>query len=447
MSNGTEAEQYLMACALVDDAKTAELLEIPEDWFQSNAHKLILRTMRQLVSQSLSADIFAICDELERTRQSEMIGGMAYLTELADSLPNLAFWDSYKNSLFNHYKISQLTKLNTNLQMQLGTGAKPAEIIEGLQANLIDLLTDHHASGLEKISKHLDSALEYIMWKQENDGAIMGLSSGMDRLDYELDGFQKGLMYAVCARPAMGKTMWSLKLANHFAKSVPVCFFSLEMTGSMLSQRLIAAEATVSGRHFKKGTMNNDQNNDVAMAVTRLHANSNLYIDESAGLTVSAIRSRLKAFQIKHGYVGAIFIDHIGLLRLPKGMSTFDGTTDIVHQLQIMAKEFNAPLIMISQLNRNCETRPDKRPQLSDIRATGAIEEDCRGVIFLYRDEYYTKELTKQPNITEVILAKNNLGETGTFYNRHDLSIGHYEELSDYSAPVDDHKTNKQGKF
>lgn len=438
-----EAEQHLIACALIDDAKTAELLEIPEEWFSQNGHKLIIRTIRTLVEQNLSADTFAIGDELNRNRQLDMAGGMEYIMEMADSLPSLAHWNSYKNSLFNSYKVGQLNQLSTNLQMQLGTGAKPEEMIEGLQANLIDLLTDHHQGGLESLSKHLDGALEYIEWKQEHEGAVRGIQSGYPQLDYAIDGFQNGLMYAICARPAMGKTMFALSIANQLAKSVPVCYFSLEMTGAMLSQRLISAEAKVSSTHFKRGTLNNDQNHDVAMAVTRLHELSKLNIDESAGLTVAAIRSRLKAFQVKHGFVGAVFIDHIGLIKKPKGASPYEGLTAIVHELQIMAKEFDCPLIIISQLNRNCDSRADRRPVLSDIRETGAIEEDCRAIMFVYRDEYYEKENSKQKDITEILLSKNNMGETGTFYYQHDLSVGQYDEIGDYQPPAPEVKSAK----
>lgn len=443
MSKSMESEQHLIACALIDDTKTAEILEINEDWFSVNAHKLIIRTIRDLATQSLSADIFAIADELERKGQLAIVGNMSYLTELAESLPNIKFWDSYKNSLFHYYKMRMIEQLNQNVSMQIGTGAKPQEIIEYLQSGLIDLLTDHHTAGLEKLSKHLDGALEYIEWKQNHEGAVRGAKSGYAQLDYALDGFQDGLMYAICARPAMGKTMFALSIANQLAKNVPVCYFSLEMTGSMLSQRLISAESKVSSTHFKQGTMSNDQNNDVAMAVTRLHELSMLHIDESAGLSVSAIRSRLKAFQIKTGKVGAIFIDHIGLIKKPKGAGLYDGLTTIIHELQVMAKEFNCPLIIVSQLNRNCDSRSDRRPVLSDIRETGAIEEDCRAIMFVYRDEYYEKDNSKQKNITEIILGKNTMGETGSFYFHHDLSVGIYEQITDYSAP----EPATKGKF
>lgn len=442
MSKSLEAEQHLIACALVDDSKTAELLEIPEDWFDTNAHKLIYRTIQSLASQSLSADMFAVSDELERNRQLEMAGGMAYITELAEQIPNINYWNSYKNALFNYYKTRMVAQVKQNLEMQIGTGAKPEEMIEYLQTAVIDLTTDHHKGGLESISKHMDAALEYIEWKVDNEGAIMGLQSGYNELDYNLDGFQKGQLYAICGRPAMGKTMFALSIAHKLALQAPVCYYSLEMTGSMLSQRLIAAESGVSGKKFKQGTSNTNDLDQVAQAVTRIHANSKLHIDETAGLNVAQMRSRQKAFQIKHGKTGAIFVDHVGLLRSKKGQNDYEGLTETVHELQRMAKEFDCPLVMLSQLNRNCESRPDKRPNLSDIRQTGAIEEDCRGVMFVYRDEYYNENTTEK-NITEVILAKNTQGETGSLYFHHDLSIGKYEPISNYEAPEEPKKASK----
>jgi len=211
----------------------------------------------------------------------------------------------------------------------------------------------------------------------------------------------------------------------------------------MLSQRLLAHEAKVRGKKFKSGALGNEEFDRLGQAATRLDQLSSMHIDESAGLTVAQIRSRLKAFQIKHGKTGPVFIDHIGLIKSRQGVSAYEGLTETVHELQRMAKEFDAPVIMISQLNRNCETRPDKRPTLSDIRQTGAIEEDCRVVMFVYRDEYYYKTESKQQGITEIILAKNSMGETDTLYYEHDLAVGDYREIEGYIAPEPEIRKSK----
>lgn len=438
-----EAEQHVLASALIDENVIPSLLEIPEDHFYRNEHKLIYRAISELAHQQLTADFFSVGELMQQKQQLDTAGGMEYIQELAESLPSLAMFRSFANSLLTYYKTRQLAQIRDSLEQQLETGAKPAEAVEWLQGAVIDLLTDHHNGGIESISKHMDSALEYIDWKAKNEGAVIGSKSGYDQLDYMMDGFQDGLLYAICGRPAMGKTMFAMSLAHKLAMEVPVCYFSLEMTGSMLSQRLIAAEAKVSTKSFKSGSITSTEMNDVAMAVTRIHQLSKLHVDETAGLTVAQIRSRLKAFQMKHGKVGAVFVDHIGLIQNRKGASSFDGLTETVHELQRMAKEFNCPLVMVSQLNRNCETRTDRRPMMSDIRQTGAIEEDCRGVMFVYRDEYY-EENTRQPNITELILAKNSMGETGTLYYHHNLAVGVYDEIEDYSPPEPEIKaTNK----
>ena len=178
MSKSLEAEQHLIACSLIDDSKTAELLEIDEAWFMNNGHKLIIRTIRELASQNLNADSFSIGDQLNRTHQLEMVGGMEYLVELEQSLPSLKLWNSYKNSLFNYYKTYQLEQLSQNLQMQIGTGAKPEEIIEGLQTNLIDLLTDHHNGGFKKVGDYLSEVIEELQWREDNKGQLLGQKSG-----------------------------------------------------------------------------------------------------------------------------------------------------------------------------------------------------------------------------------------------------------------------------
>ena len=443
MSNGTEAEQYLIACALVDDAKTAELLEIPEDWFQSNAHKLILRTMRQLVSQNLSADIFAICDELERTRQSEMIGGMAYLTELADSLPNLAFWDSYKNSLFNHYKISQLTKLNTDLQMQLGTGAKPAEIIEGLQANLIDLLTDHHEGGFKKVGDYLDEVISELEWRQENKGALLGQKTGFAGLDFTLDGFQDGKVYVVAGRPGAGKSAFSLAMANGLTETQrPWFFFSLEMTGKSIAKRMLSTASNVANWTFRQGLAESDFNQlGEGMGIVQ---DRPLNIDQTPSLSIAQIRSRLKAAQVRYGRVGGIVIDHIGLVKKDARKSDTEAMNIIADDLLRLAKEFDCPMVELCQLNRGVEGRPNKRPMMSDLKQSGKIEENADVIMLLYRDDYYDKDA--QP-VTEIDVAKNRDGDTKTHYLKHDMAVGRYEELPDYTPPKPEPKTNKQGKF
>ena len=437
-----EAEQHLLACAIIDENKVPDLLEIPEEWFFYNQHKLIIRVIKTLSYASLSSDLFAIADSLKQAHQLEMAGGMEYLVELTESLPNLQFWNSYKNSLFGAYKLTQIKQVSDKLQMQIGSGAKPQDMVDYIQTSLIDLMTDHHNGGFKPISSFLDQALEDIQWRMDNEGKMRGIQTGYEQLDEAFDGFESGKPYVIAGRPGMGKTQFALNLALRLSQHKPVCVFSLEMTGKGLSMRAICNESRVYNSKIKSGNMNDTEMNSVAMAVTRLHTNAHLYIDEQAGLSTAQMRSRLKAFKIKHGAIGAIVVDHIGLIRKDPRKGDTESLAAIVHELAQFAKEFDCPMIELAQLNRGVEQRTNKRPLLSDLKQSGAIEEDARGVILLYRDEYYNDQ-TQDKNITEVDIAKNSDGECKTLYFRHNMAIAHYEEISGYEPTIDESKKMK----
>lgn len=431
MSKSLEAEQHLLACALIDTGKTAELLEIPEEWFGANAHKLIIRAIRALVSQNLEADMFAVSDELDRLNQLDQAGGMPYLTELGESLPNLGFWDSYKNSLLRHYKLRCIGDLNSSLALQLNSNLKPEEIIEDLQAKMIDLLTDHHRGGFQKVGDYLEEVITEMEWRDQNKGALLGQKSGFDELDFTLDGFQNGKVYVIAGRPGAGKSAFSLALADGLTQTQkPWFFFSLEMTGKSIAKRMLGRASKVPNWKFRQGLAESDfAKIGQGMGIVQ---DRTLNIDQTPALSIAQIRSRLKAAQIKYGYVGGIVVDHIGLVKKDARKSDTEAMNIIADELLQLAKEFDCPMIELCQLNRGVEGRADKRPMLSDLKQSGKIEENADVVMLLYRDDYYDKEASP---VTEVDVAKNRDGETKTHYFKHDLSIGHYEGLPDYEAP------------
>lgn len=441
MSQSLEAEQHLIACALVDDGKTAELLEIPEDWFSTNAHKLIIRTIRDLTGQNLSADIFAIADELERNRQLDMIGGMAYLTEMSESLPNLSFWSSYKNALFNYYKLRRIEQLNTNLSMQLGTGAKPEEIIEGLQSNLIELLTDHHAGGFKPVGDYLSAVVDELEWRENNPGQLLGQKTGFFEMDYELDGLQDGRVYVVAGRPGSGKTAFGLAMCDGLTLNQrPWFYFSLEMTGKSLAKRMLVRNSGVQNYKFRSGKLEQAEIANIGKGMGAVQDRT-LYVDQAPGLSIAQIRSRLKAAQVRHGRIGGVMIDHIGLIKKDGRKTDTEGMNIIADDLLRLAKEFDCPLIELCQLNRGVEGRADKRPMMSDVKQSGKIEENADVVILLYRDDYYDKDAAP---VTEVDIAKNRDGQTKKIYLKHDMSLGKYDQMTDY---VPESKATKRGKF
>ena len=189
-----EAEQHLLACVLIDDKQTAALLEIPEDWFLTNAHKLIYRKVVELARQSLGTDLFSVAQSLQQSQQLGSAGGMEYLNELAEQVPSLQHWNSYKNVLFGSYKQWQVKRLVDNLQMQIGTGAKPDEMISYISEQVIELLTDHHQGGPRSISHYMDQVIADIQWRADNPGKLKGHQTGFKELDELFDGFEAGKM-------------------------------------------------------------------------------------------------------------------------------------------------------------------------------------------------------------------------------------------------------------
>lgn len=440
MSKSLEAEQHLIACALVDESKTAELLEINEDWFSLNSHKLIIRTIRELTRNNLSADMYSIGDNLNQTRQLEIAGGMEYLNELAESLPNLKFWNSYKTALFNYYKLRMIEQLNTNVSMQLGTGAKPEEIIEHMQTGLIELLTDHHQGGFKPIGDYLNEVIDELEWREQNPGQLLGQRSGFGELDYALDGWQDSRVYVIAGRPGSGKTAFALALADGLTSTAkPWFFFSLEMSGKSLTMRMIVRKSGVSNNKFRSGKVMDEHSGEIGRAVGAIQDRT-LNVDQSPGLSVAQIRSRLKAAQVRYGTIGGIMVDHIGLVKKDARKSDTEAMNIIADELLVISKEFDCPMIELCQLNRGVEGRSDKRPMMSDVKQSGKIEENADVVILLYRDDYY--DIAAAP-VTEVNIAKSRDGESKVVYLKHDLSIGSYEQLTDYKPQITEIKRAK----
>ena len=433
MNNSTEAEQHLLACALIDDSKTAELLELPEDWFYSNAHKLIVRTIRELASNNLNADSFSIGSALQQAQQLELVGGMEYLSELAESLPNLKYWNSYKTALFGHYKTRMISELNNNVAMQLGTGAKPAEIIEYMQTGLVDLLTDHHDGGFKVVGDYLGDVVDELEWRQNNKGQLLGQKTGFNDLDFTLDGMQDGRVYVLAGRPGSGKTALGLAICDGLTETQkPWFYFSLEMTGKSLAKRMLIKNSGVSNNQFRSGNVSETDFAAIGHAMGKVQDRT-LHVDQTPSLSIAQIRSRLKAAQVRHGSIGGVVIDHIGLIKKDARKSDTEAMNIIADDLLRLAKEFDCPMVELCQLNRGVEGRQDKRPMMSDLKQSGKIEENADVVMLLFREDYYDKEASP---VTEVDVAKNRDGATKTHYLKHDMSVGKYEQLDNYTPEV-----------
>jgi replicative DNA helicase len=438
-----EAEQHLLACALIDENHIVKLLEIPEEWFQSNKNKIIYREIKRLTSLNLSSDMFALGDSLNDASGFKSGQITHYLNDLSESLPSLKDFPTYKRILFDSYKTSNVMKIAQNLTLQVNDKTPVSQTIDYLQEQLFNLLSDHNESGPQEMKVYMNEVIKDMEWSMENPGKLRGKQTGLIELDNTINGFEPGKVYLIAARPGMGKTMFGLVcLGMRLSREEQVVVFSLEMTGKGLAQRAICGEAQINSAKINKADLTATEWTEFATATKTISERNKLYIDETPGLSVAQIRARLKAQQIKNGKIGAIIIDHVGLIKKDSRKGDTEGLAQIVHELQAMAKEFKCPMIELSQLNRDVEKRPDKRPILSDLKQTSALEEDARVVMMLYRDDYYNAD-SDTPGVTEVIIAKNSDGETKTLFFSHDLGKASYTPIDGFTPP--EQQNNKKG--
>lgn len=432
-----EAEQHVLACALADQNAVADVLDLQDEWMYQNEHKLILRAIRELAEANLATDAFAIGTHLQQQQTLHMAGGMEYLMTLSESLPSLGMFNSFRNELIRCHKVRQLAGIKHDLEMQLETYAKPEEIVENLQQKIIDLMTDHHQGGFRTVESHLDSVLAEVEWRQENKGKLLGQSTGFNQLDYLLDGMQDGRVYVVAGRPGAGKTAFALALSDGLSRGDKHWFyFSLEMTGKSLAKRLLVRSSKVSNNKFRSGYFDEPDYAAIGAGIGKIQ-DIKLHVDETPSLSINQIRSRLKAAQIKHKVIGGIVVDHIGLVKKANGKTDTEAMNQIADDLLKLAKEFDCPMVELCQLNRGVEGRADKRPMMADLKQSGKIEENADVVMLLYRGDYYDKQ---ESPVTEINVAKNRDGESNTVYLKHDMSLGNYEELTDYEPPKQEQK-------
>ncbi len=313
--------------------------------------------------------------------------------------------------------------------MQIGTGVKIDEVVQYLQNEVVELLTDHHQGGFKKMGDFLTDVMDELQWREDNPNQLLGQSTGIKSLDYTLDGLQDQTVINIAGRPGSGKSAFALKLIKGLAATQKPWFrFDLEMSGKSCARRALVESSGVSNAKFKSPTFDKDEYSRIATAVGVIQ-DLPVFIDASPSLSIQQIRSRLKAAQVKHGQIGGIMIDHIGLIKKDAKKGDTEAMNMIADALLEMSKEFDCPMVQVCQLNRGVEQRADKRPMMSDLKQSGKIEENADVIILLYREDYYDEEAAK---VTEVNVAKNRDGETKVIYMKHDMSTGRYEELPGY---------------
>ncbi|HEX9061513.1 MAG TPA: replicative DNA helicase [Clostridia bacterium] len=412
-----EAEQSVIGSMLIDKEAIPVVTEIlkAEDFYRDD-HKEIFDAVLDLFERAQPVDIITVSEQLQIRGTLDSVGGLEYLSNVASMVPTTANVKHYSKIVEEKSLLRKLIKASSSItNMSYEASDEVAFILDRAEKSIFDVLQNRNLQGFAHIKDVLVETFNKLEELYNNKGYITGIPTGFADLDYKTAGLHNSDLILIAARPAMGKTAFALNIAQYAAvhSKVPVAVFSLEMSREQLVNRVLCSEAMVDSQKVRTGKLEDDDWQKIARALGPL-SESPIYIDDVPGASVMDIRSKCRRLKLEKN-LGLVVIDYLQLMqgRGKNGENRQQEISDISRSLKILAKEINVPVITLSQLSRAPEQRTDHRPILSDLRESGAIEQDADIVMFLYRDDYYNPE-TEKKNVAEVIIAKHRAGSTGT---------------------------------
>jgi len=421
--HSAEAEQSVIGGLLLDNLawdRAADLLT--ESDFYRYEHRLIYAAIGNLVQATKPADVITVFEQLQSLGKAEDCGGLAYLNALAQSVPSAA----------NMRRYAEIVRERAILRKLIAVSDEIATTAFNPQGRAVTLILDEAESkifkigeegsrqrqGFQGIDKLMVTLLDRVNELYENGAEeVTGVRTGFYDLDRMTAGLQKGDLIVLAARPSMGKTAFALNIAEHVAvqEGLPVLVFSMEMGASQLALRLVGSLGRIDQQHLRTGRLADDEWTRLAESVDKLKQ-AQVFIDETPALNSAELRARARRMARQFGgTLGLIVIDYLQLMSGNSSSEENRATEigEISRGLKALAKELQCPVIALSQLNRSVESRNDKRPMMSDLRESGAIEQDADVIMFIYRDEYYNKD-TKEPGVAEIVIGKQRNGPVGT---------------------------------
>ena len=413
-----EAEQAVIGGMLIEKeaiSKVAEFLKA--DDFYREAHRLIFEAMLELFNKNEAVDLVTVTEVLRKNDKLEAVGGIAYITSLANSVPTAANINYHGKIVEEKALLRGLINSATHIaSMGYEDTEAVADIIDKAEKMILEVSERKMSGDFVPIKSIIFDAFGKIEQLYASKGGITGLATGFKDLDKITSGLQPSDLILVAARPSMGKTAFTLNIASHVAirEKKAVAFFSLEMSKEQLVQRMLCSEATIDSQRLRIGELEERDWTKLISAADRL-SSAPIYIDDTPGITVMEMRSKARRLKIEHD-LQLIIIDY---LQLMQGSSNKGGDnrqqeiSEISRSLKALARELNVPVIALSQLSRSVESRQIKKPMLSDLRESGSLEQDADIVSFLYREDYYNPE-TENKNITDIIIAKHRNGPVDT---------------------------------
>lgn len=415
--NSPEAEKSVIGSMLMDRDAIMDVVDLltKEDFYQSN-NGILFEAMVELYKEGKAVDLVTLQNKLKEKQVPEMVQSLDYIRELIETVPTSANAKQYAEIVKEKAILRRLIKVSEKITADCYLGKEDfADILEETEKNIFHLL--QNASGREDfvpIREVVMNTLDLIEESSKSKGKITGIPTGFTDLDYKLTGLHPSQLLIVAARPAMGKTAFVLNIAQHvaFRKKIPVAVFSLEMSKEQLVTRLMSMEAMIDSQLIRTGELE-DQDWEKLMESAAVIGHSPLIIDDTPGLTISEIRSKCRRYKQTQG-IGLVIIDYLQLMAgNGRSESRQQEISEISRSLKALAREIDAPIIALSQLNRAVDSRADHKPVLSDLRESGSIEQDADVIMFIYRDDYYNPD-TEKKNLAEIIVAKQRSGSTGS---------------------------------
>ncbi len=428
LPHSVEAEQSVIGSMMMDREAilTASEMLTAEDFYEKQLG-IFFSVLTELYQEGIEADLITIQEKLRLRKVPEELSSLEYLSNLVDVVPTSANVKYYANIVYEKSQLRQFIKVSEGLVNSCYLDKEEvSEIFARAEKEIFALLQAKQSNDMMPISEIVVKALENIEAAASNRGSVTGISTGFYDLDYKTAGLQPSDLVLIAARPSMGKTAFVLNLAEHIAvkNRIPTAIFSLEMSKVQLVNRILAMHSHVDSQKIRTGDLDDGQWQELVTSA-RVIGDSQLIIDDTPGISIAELRSKCRKLKLERD-LKLVIIDYLQLMTGGKKTeSRQQEISDISRSLKALAREINCPVIALSQLSRAVEQRDDKRPMLSDLRESGAIEQDADVVMFIYRDEYYHKD-TDQQGITEIIIGKQRNGPTGT------VKLGWVSELTKF---------------
>jgi len=417
-----EAESSVLGGLLLDNSAWDRMGDLLVDGdFYRHEHQLVYASIGALINASKPADVITVFEHLQNQGHAEAVGGLGYLNSLAQYVPSASNIRRYAEIVRERSILRKLVTASDEISTSAFNpkGRAVDKILDEAEQKIFNIGEEgsRMKQGFQSMDSLVVDLLDRVQEMADNPNDITGVPTGFHDLDKMTSGLQPGDLVVLAARPSMGKTAFAINIAEHVAlnEGLPVAVFSMEMGAAQLAVRVVGSIGRVDQGHLRTGKLTDEEWPRLTEAIERLRTVS-LHIDETPGLTPSELRANSRRLARQCGKLGLIVVDY---LQLMSGSSGSDGDNratelgEISRGLKMLAKELQCPVIALSQLNRGVEQRTDKRPMMSDLRESGAIEQDADIIMFIYRDDYYNKD-SKDPGVAEIIIGKQRNGPTGT---------------------------------